>query len=143
MEGGRRIGQRIRSRRGHDVLERRSANRRAIWVGGDGQRYRRIEVGRVSAGGLVPAAPNHRVAARHKERVPQDGWVGDRARIIAARKTTQGAPRLVPAVRRLVHHSVCTPTQVDWLENIEVKPVLAVPLRVPPPRPTITTPPLL
>ncbi len=132
VERGRRIVERERGRsRHHDVLVRRPGDRRAIGVLGDRQRDRRVEARSAGARRLVPAAPHHRVAARHQEGVCQHGRVRDRAGVVAAGHATEVSPRFAAAVRRLVHHLVRAATEVDRLEDVEVERVLDLAAGVP------------
>ena len=108
-----RIAQGVRRAAGHDVLVVRPGDRRAVRVLRDRQSDRRVEVRAVGAGRLVPAAPHHRVAARHQERVRKHVRVGDRAGVVAAAADTrERGPCLAAAVRRFVHDLVRARVQV-------------------------------
>src|SRR4029079_815546 len=69
VERGRRIAQIVPLCPLHDVFVSRASDRRAVCILGDGQRDRGVVVGVVGAGRIVPAAPDHRVAARGQGQV--------------------------------------------------------------------------
>ncbi len=120
----------------HDVIVRRPGDRRAAGPFRHRNGDRRVEVGLRGqrTGRPVPSAPDHRVAARHQERIGQHRRIDDGARIVgaarAARDTAERVPGLAAAIGRLVHHLVRALLQVDRLEDVEVERVLDLAARI-------------
>ena len=126
VQRGRRVSQRVSRSRADDVLESRAGDGAAVRIVGDGQVDDGLKVRRAGAGGKVPTAPHHGVAARHEEGIGQSGRVGDRTWVSAAGEAAEGIPSLVAAVGRLVHHLVVALAQVNRLEDVEGERILDV-----------------
>ena len=128
VQRGGRIVERIRRvPRRHDVFVRRTGDGRChpdSWRSGSVIVVLKSAV--LGASGQVPAAPDHRVAARHQERVREHGGLVIEPGSLPPEHTPERGPRLAAAIRRLVHHLVRALAQVDRFQDVEVERVLDV-----------------